>query len=157
MKNTDQKAPICRSDELSPRTQRITFGKMVSFPMERGQIDQGMQFLKESKAKYIFAVVLEGDWQAVVQSAYNHQVMGNPEHVWLVPDLTYLLSPSFGLDRQTEGDLGLAMHGMGMINLQMQSHHQHVFFGCRNPSFTTLFWRLIESQIIGTGTTCSKP
>lgn len=100
---------------------------MVSFPMERGKIDESMQMLKESEARYVFAIVLENDWQMIFQSAYNHQVMGDPDHSWIAPDLTYFLSSAFALDKETESDLAQAMQGLGVIYLHLESPAQTKF------------------------------
>ena len=100
---------------------------LVFFAMERGTIDESMRALKASEARYIFAMVLEGDWRDIVKAAYKYKVIGHPDYSWVVPDLTYLLEPSFGLDRETEMDVARAMHGLGMMNLHMVSSDQELF------------------------------
>ncbi|CAB9502591.1 Metabotropic glutamate receptor 3 [Seminavis robusta] len=100
---------------------------LLFFPIEHGKVDQSMQDLKESQARFVFAIVLEGDWRMIIQSAYKHGVVGNSDYAWMAPDLTYLLNPTFGLDKEEESDIALAMHGLGIISLQMQASSQHLF------------------------------
>jgi len=89
-------------------------------------------------------MILEGDWRDIVKSACKHELIGHPDYSWMVPDLTYLLDPGFGLDRNTETDLAKAFHGLGMINLHMVSSGQELF----NRAFAQLSRDPVQQQDI---------
>lgn len=119
---------------------------LVFFLVERENVDELlMKALKESQARHVFAMVLEGE----VKSAHKHEVIGHPDYRWMVPDLACLLDPGFGLGTwQRDGsrccNAAMAFHGLGMINLHMVSDGQEMF----NRAFTQLSHDPVQQQDI---------
>ncbi|CAB9505072.1 Gamma-aminobutyric acid (GABA) B receptor [Seminavis robusta] len=81
-----------------------------------------MQQLVDSKLKYFVAALNPASWKPVVRSAQQFGLMGNSDHLWLLPDLIELVGEEFYLDRSTEMDIALALHGTGVVNLGVKPY-----------------------------------
>ncbi|CAB9521755.1 Gamma-aminobutyric acid (GABA) B receptor [Seminavis robusta] len=94
--------------------------KSVAYTVD--SLDQAMEQLQETNLRYFVGIINSGAWKPVVKAAYAAGLMGNPRNQWFIGDLVALAADGFALDRETEQDIALALHGTGVVFLQVTPH-----------------------------------
>ncbi|CAB9527641.1 expressed unknown protein (Partial), partial [Seminavis robusta] len=94
--------------------------KSVAYTVD--SLDSSMEQLQETNLRYFVGIINSGAWKPVVKAAYAAGLMGNPRNQWFIGDLVALAADGFALDRETEQDIALALHGTGVVFLQVTPH-----------------------------------
>ena len=88
-----------------------------------GSILDAIERVRNSQVKYIFGIFNPQSWKIVFQVAIKAGILGRAGYTWLLSDSsTELTQPGFTLDRGTEADIALAIHGTGILSLHIHSN-----------------------------------
>lgn len=98
--------------------------KSVSYINTPDGLEQAMVQLEQLDLRYFIGILNPNAWKPVVQKAYDFGLMGQPGNTWYIADLVELVGDGFALDRETEKDLALALHGTGVVFLQVTPHEE---------------------------------
>ncbi|CAB9510575.1 Gamma-aminobutyric acid (GABA) B receptor [Seminavis robusta] len=94
----------------------------VAYNDEDENLELAMQQLQNSKLRYFMGIINPSGWKPVVRKAYEYGLMGRVGYQWYLADTVELVGDTFALDRNTEWDLAQALHGVGVIFLQLAPH-----------------------------------
>jgi len=89
---------------------------------EEEDLDQVMPRLQQSQLRYFLGAITPSSWKDVLRKAYDFQLIGNDVHHWLFGGMTAVVTEGFTLDAETEGDLALALHGVGVVAQKLIPH-----------------------------------
>ncbi|CAB9526106.1 Gamma-aminobutyric acid (GABA) B receptor [Seminavis robusta] len=86
-------------------------------------LDVALNQVQQAQSRYWIGILAPSQWKPVVRKAYQWGLMGhdNPDkYQWFLPDLVELRGDAFALDANTETDIALAIHGIGMPFIQLK-------------------------------------
>ena len=95
--------------------------KLTSASYSGEDLEQSIAFLAMSRLRYFIGVFNPDTWQDVMKMAIKYGIVG-PGYTWIFSDASLqFTSPSFFLDRATQSDLAHALHGTGVLSVDIPS------------------------------------
>ena len=90
---------------------------------DNGSILEAIERIRKSQVKYIFGIFNPRTWKSVFQGAIKAGILGSSGYTWLLSDASIeLTQPGFALNRETEGEIARAIHGTGVLSLQVPTN-----------------------------------
>ena len=86
-----------------------------SFPYDKCCVEQAIAALHDSQLKHIFAIM--HNWKEVLNLASQYDIIGRPDYSWIGAEEKKWTGKEFAVDKQTEGHLAQALHGIGTLNI----------------------------------------
>ena len=74
--------------------------------------------LQDSQLKHVYAVM--HNWKEVLNLASEYDIIGRPNYSWIGAEEKKWTGTEFAVDRQTEGHLTQALHGIGTLNIYFE-------------------------------------
>jgi hypothetical protein len=97
---------------------------LKSIAYTEDDIESSIVRLEQLQYRYIFAIMV--DWRPVLELAYDHGIIGNPNYSWLAAEMVDWTGPDFQLSRHNNpvhAKFAQALNGIGTIMLHF-GHHE---------------------------------
>lgn len=119
---------------LLQEAQEFKIEIVLSVPYKDDNLETSIQSLASAQLRYYIGLISIDNWKPAVRMAYQYGIMGTEDNTWYLAELSEMLLDDFALDRETESDIALALHGTG--NLLMEFKDNQVFDEVFSDMFT---------------------
>jgi hypothetical protein len=96
--------------------------EVVAAPYDAGNnasITPAVKRLEEAGVKYIVGIFNPRTWKRVIRESLEHGIIGKPGFTWLLTEANLELTQGFRLSKDTDGDIAKALHGTGVVLLDV--------------------------------------